>query len=65
MEMYLCGSEHCPKVLTTREGVEIGEEENVVKLKPAEWNVLVDSIKEGKLSKISNDNLNNNEKLLK
>jgi hypothetical protein len=39
-------------VVTTKEWVDIGEEGNLVRLKPKEWNILVDSIKEGKLSKI-------------
>lgn len=52
MEVYLCGKGHCPKVVINEDCVEIGEEENLVKLNSSEWNVLVDKIKEGKLGRI-------------
>ena len=52
MEVYLCCKDNCPKVLKVEGGVEIGEYENLVKLKPEEWNTLVDKIVEGELYKI-------------
>jgi hypothetical protein len=52
MEVKLCSGGHCPKVVTKKDLVEIGEEGNLVKLKPEEWNVLVESIEAGKLRKI-------------
>ena len=53
MELNLCGKEGCcPIVKSVKDGVEIGEKENLVKLKPNEWNALVDGIKTGKLDKI-------------
>lgn len=52
MELNLCDKGCCPKVVSVKDGVEIGEEENLVKLKPSEWNTLVDGIKTGKLDKI-------------
>jgi hypothetical protein len=52
MEVNLCGGGHCPKVVAKKDLVEIGEEGNLVKLRPEEWNVLVESIEEGKLRKI-------------
>ncbi len=52
MELQLCGNDHCPKVITTKTGVEIGEKGNLVKLKPEEWNTLVDAIKNRKLNKV-------------
>lgn len=48
----LCGNKCCPVVTGTKQGVEIGEEGNLVKLKPEEWNKLVESIKSGELDKI-------------
>lgn len=52
MELNLCGKGHCPKVVSTKEGVNIGEKGNLVKLKNEEWNTLVDAIKGGKIDKI-------------
>lgn len=53
MEVTLCkGSGCCPKVMTMKNSVEIGEKDNLVKLKAGEWNLLVDLIKTGKISKI-------------
>ena len=53
MEITLCGQTGCcPKVLTTKSGAEIGEQGNLVKLKPQEWNELVDAVKGGKIGKI-------------
>ena len=48
----LCGNKCCPIVSGTEDGVEIGEEGNLVKLRPEEWNKLVESIKSGKLNKV-------------
>ena len=52
--MYsLCGKQGCcPAVRSTGEGMEIGEKGNLVKLKPKEWNALVNGIRSGKLGKI-------------
>jgi len=52
MEYKLCCSGNCPKVITKEDKVEIGEENNLVKLKKEEWNMLVESIQKGKLKKI-------------
>jgi hypothetical protein len=43
-----CG--HCPMVEITDQEVRIGEEGNLVKLTPAEWNVLVQAIRTGELA---------------
>src|SRR5262249_25102161 len=42
----------CPEVVVDGDTVRIGEEGNVVSLKKAEWNVLVDVIKSGKVGKL-------------
>lgn len=52
MELNLCKSSCCPKVVSSEKGVEIGEKGNLVRLKKAEWNTLVDAVLEGKLKKI-------------
>lgn len=52
MEVNLCGSGHCPKVLKVEGGVEVGEGENLVKLKPEEWNTLVSMVEKGVLHKV-------------
>lgn len=52
MELNLCDKGCCPKVVSANDRVEIGEEGNLVKLKPSEWNTLVDGIKTGKLDKV-------------
>lgn len=53
MKLNLChGKGSCPKVITTKRSVKIGEKENLVKLKAEEWNLLVDLIKGGKIGKI-------------
>jgi len=53
MKYTLCGScKSCPKVISKKDFVEVGEEGNLVKLKKEEWNMLVESIKKGKLKKI-------------
>jgi hypothetical protein len=41
--------DHCPTVEITEQEVRIGEEGNLVKLTPAEWNILVQAIKTGTL----------------
>ena len=41
--------EACPSVEVDEHGVRIGEAGNMVRLTPAEWNVLVRSIKAGEL----------------
>jgi hypothetical protein len=45
-----CGA--CPDVEITGEGVRIGEAGNLAVLKKEEWNVLVDLIHSGQLTKI-------------
>jgi len=51
--MTLCpGCDACPSVEMDEREVRIGESDNVVKLTPAEWNVLVRAIKAGELSEI-------------
>ncbi len=52
MKYNLCKSGCCPAVRSTKSSVEIGEKGNLVKLKPSEWNALVEGIKKGKLGKI-------------
>jgi len=42
----------CPAVEISDSEVTIGEDENTVKLKPEEWNILVNAIKTGKLGKV-------------
>jgi hypothetical protein len=42
----------CPEVALVGDEVQIGEAGNLVVLKKAEWNVLVDAIKSGRLSKV-------------
>ena len=39
----------CPEVLIEGDTIRIGEDENTVVLKKAEWNVLVDAIRSGQL----------------
>jgi hypothetical protein len=49
----LCPScDHCPAVVLDGDTVRIGEDENVVALEKAEWNVLVDAIKSGRLGRV-------------
>lgn len=45
-----CGE--CPAVEITDEGVAIGEEGNLVRLTPAEWNDLVARIQRGELREV-------------
>jgi len=42
----------CPVVEIADQEVRIGEEGNLVKLTPAEWNVLVQAIKAGELTEL-------------
>jgi sarcosine oxidase delta subunit len=42
----------CPEVEITDQGVNIGENENTVRLSHAEWNELVRLIKRGDLSEV-------------
>jgi hypothetical protein len=44
--------DHCPTVEISAHEVRIGEAGNVVKLTPAEWNVLVQAIKAGQLAEL-------------
>lgn len=49
----LCpGCDACPSVEIDDKEVRIGEADNVVRLTPAEWNVLVRSIKAGELKEV-------------
>jgi len=42
----------CPSVDIDEHEVRIGEADNLVKLTPAEWNVLVQAIKAGELAEV-------------
>ena len=42
----------CPEVEITDQGVRIGEDENTVRLRHAEWNELVSLIKRGDLHEV-------------
>jgi hypothetical protein len=44
--------DHCPTVEITDQEVRIGEEGNLVKLTPTEWNILVRAIKAGELAEL-------------
>ena len=44
--------DHCPEVNLVGDEVRIGEAGNLVVLKKDEWNVLVDAIKLGRLTRI-------------
>lgn len=55
-KVKLCGSgcgSGCPDVEFTGTAVRIGEDENSVRLTPAEWNLLVEKIRAGELDTIS------------
>ena len=39
----------CPEVVVSDDGVTIGEGDNLARLSPQEWNVLVDAIQRGDL----------------
>lgn len=54
MKITLCTEcENCPEVDITETTVKIGEEGNLAVLTPKEWNVLVDLIQSGRLTKVS------------
>jgi hypothetical protein len=42
----------CPEVVIEGDTVRIGEDANLVTLKAAEWNVLVDAIRSGQLGTV-------------
>jgi hypothetical protein len=42
----------CPEVVIEGDTIRIGEDENTVILKKAEWNVLVDAIQSGQLGRV-------------
>jgi hypothetical protein len=49
----LCpGCTACPEVVIDGDTILIGEDENIVVLKKAEWNVLVDVIHSGQLGRV-------------
>jgi hypothetical protein len=49
----LCPScDHCPEVVLDSDTIRIGEDDNVVVLKKADWNVLVDAITSGRLGRV-------------
>lgn len=50
MKFSLCPNcSSCPEIDVREDGVLIGEEDNLVRLKKEEWNVLKGLIKEGKV----------------
>jgi hypothetical protein len=42
----------CPEVVIDGDSIRIGEDENIVMLKKAEWNVLVEAIQSGLLGRV-------------
>ena len=44
--------DHCPAVELVGDDVRIGEAGNLTVLKKAEWNMLVDAIESGRLTKV-------------
>jgi hypothetical protein len=53
MKAVLCTEcEHCPEVELTDKGVKIGEAGNLAILTHKEWNLLVDLIQAGQLTKV-------------
>ena len=49
----LCpGCTNCPEVVIDVDTVRIGEVDNIVTLKKAEWNVLVEAIQSGQLGRM-------------
>lgn len=53
MKAVLCTEcEHCPEVELTDKGVNIGEAGNLAVLTHKEWNLLVDLIQAGQLTKV-------------
>ena len=52
-KVSLCPScDHCPEVELAGDEVRIGEAGNLTVLKKDEWNVLVDAIQSGRLTKV-------------
>jgi len=45
-----CGA--CPEIVFLDNEVRIGEEGNLVKLKPDEWNAIVEKIQSGEIGKL-------------
>lgn len=45
-----CGA--CPEIVFLDNEVRIGEEGNLVKLKPSEWNTIVEKIQSGEIEKL-------------
>lgn len=45
-----CGA--CPEVVLTKDGVHIGEKDNLVRLNKQAWNTLVEKIQTGELKKV-------------
>jgi hypothetical protein len=43
---------NCPEVVIGQDGVTIGEDDNLVRLSTAEWNVLVEAVKSGELETV-------------
>jgi hypothetical protein len=53
LAITLCpGCDHCPAIVIEGDEVRIGEEANTAVLKKAEWNVLVDLIQSGQLTRV-------------
>ncbi len=44
-----CGKKGCARIDFVADGVEIRDDDNVVKLSSEEWNLLVEKIKRGEL----------------
>ena len=42
----------CPEVVIDGDTIRIGEVDNIVVLKKAEWNVLVDAVQSGQLGRV-------------
>ncbi|HEY7518496.1 MAG TPA: hypothetical protein VIE36_09415 [Methylomirabilota bacterium] len=54
MKVVLCTEcENCPEVELTPAGVKIGEDGNLAILTHKEWNLLVDLIQSGQLTKVA------------
>ena len=52
-KVVLCDDcKHCPEVIMSKTQVTIDENTNKVKLKPKEWNILVEKISNATLKKI-------------
>ncbi len=49
----LCpGCDNCPEVVIEGDTIRVGEADNTVVLKKAEWNVLVNAIQSGQLGRV-------------